>query len=111
MFISLSELYNRPKKYIKSLRSSSYLLSSQYEDLNTIFGVLETVLAEIQEGGELDFKNFFKTILSFQKMQVSLINWIFIDFTKQSSRMNQPTEYNPVIEQCSKPNSFIRIQI
>ena len=50
------------------------------------------MLAEIQEGrggGELDFKIFFKTILSFQKMQVSLINWIFIDFTEQSSRMNQ----------------------
>jgi len=44
--------------------------------------MLETVLVEIQEGGELDFKIFFKTILSFQKMQVSLINWIFIDFTE-----------------------------
>jgi len=39
-------------------------------------------------------------------MQVSLINWMFIDFTGQSSRMNQPTEYNPDTEQFSKPSSI-----
>jgi len=60
------------------------------------------VLAEIQEGGELDFKIFFKTILSFQKMQVSLINWIFIDFTEQCSRnesVNRTLSSHSIIQQ------------
>jgi len=40
--------------------------------------MLETVLAEIQEGAELDFKTFLNNLIFFSKMQFCFTDWIFI---------------------------------
>ena len=46
-------------------------------------------MAEIQEGGWIRFQNLFKKISwPFNKIQIHLINWIFIDFTVKAVEWN-----------------------
>jgi len=53
-----------------------------------IIQLKETVLAEIQKGW-IGFQNLFQKISwPFNKIQIHLINWIFIDFTVKAVEWN-----------------------